>query len=374
MKILMVCHSLQIRSEWLFRLIDNFKDNIGCIAANETNNERVSIDQKSLNPFYTKLIRRANEAINQKFIYPKILKGIEEKYHTDLNYFHFLSFAVNFLEFIKKSNSPTLIHCHGKDVMWDLKKFKTGNPFHSQKYFEKVKEVSNIAYFIANSNSTKNQLLKIGIPDSRIFINYFGIEAKEIVNKNEKSPFKILFLGRLVDFKGPRETIKAFELACERGLKGELLIAGGGELEKECQELAENSKYRTSIKMLGWVDKENAEKLYNSCDVFTAHNKKDINTNQIEAFGVTIIEAMSYGIPVVTGKCGGVEDSIVHGETGYLFEPGDVDTQADYFLELYQNKDLRNELGMGGEKRVNEFFSLEKEKKGLEDIIRKISH
>lgn len=372
MRILFICPSLQIHSTWLFTLIENLYDGVVCIATNKIDLERIRIPQRSLNPMNARLIRRIDERLNQKFTYPQILGKLEQDYGTSVNYFHFLSFAANYKEFIFKSSRPTIIHCHGKDIMWDLKKFGSGENFHNKQYFKDVKELGEHAFFIANSNFTKSQLLKVGISESKIFINHFGVEVKGRNEKPDNTVFRILYLGRLVDFKGPLETIEAFEKACDLGLNGELIIAGGGELEKRCREKLENSKYKGRIKLLGWVDKDQAEKLYSTSDIFTAHNKKDNFTNQVEAFGVTIIEAMAHGLPVITGKCGGVTDSVVHKETGYLIEPGNIEEHAKILFELYKNKSHREYLGKKAKERVIGYFNPKNEKSRLKKILKQI--
>mgnify|MGYP003116350781 CR=1 FL=1 len=373
MNILFLCPSLQIRSEWMFRLINNLREEIACIATNEPNPKRLIIKQESLNPFHAKLFRKINEDINLRFTYSIILKGIEKSHKTSVNYIHFLSFAKKFKHFILNSSKPTLIHCHGKDIMWDLKDFTTGRTIHKSKYFEFLNLIKDRVYFIANSDFTKNQLLKKGVQGDRIFINHFGIELKPEKNFTDSKTIKILYLGRLVDFKGPLETIKAFNLACKAGMNAELIIAGRGELEEKCKELVASSPYKAKIFLKGWVDKDEAEELYRTCDLFTAHNKVDEYTNQVEAFGVTIIEAMSYSLPVITGKCGGVEDSIRDGETGYLIDPGNIEEHAEKFLKLYEDVGLRKKMGKNARQRIKDHFSLKKEKQGLKKILDKIT-
>ena len=78
MRIMMICPSLQIRSEWMFTLINNLKEDITCVATNEPNFERIDLPQHSLNPFYSKIIRRLGEGINQQYTYTNILKGLEK--------------------------------------------------------------------------------------------------------------------------------------------------------------------------------------------------------------------------------------------------------------------------------------------------------
>lgn len=363
---------MKIKSEWLFRLIENLESDIGCIATNEPNFKRISCQQKSLNPYSAKLIRKFDENLNVRYIYPLILKNLEIKHSTTVNYVHFIGFAIKIKNFILDSKNPTIIHCHGKDIMWDLKDFKTGQTIHSPTYFNDLKKIANRAYFLANSTYTRNQLLEQGIKPNRIFINYFGINLEPLINKSDKDKFRILYLGRLVDFKGPLEVISAFEKASNMGMEGELIIAGGGEMENECKDIIKKSIYRDNIKLIGWVDKAQANDLYRNADVFTAHNKKDKNTNQVEAFGVTIIEAMSYGLPVITGSSGGVTDSVVDSETGFLIEPGDVNNHAQKFFDLYQDKNLRKEMGEKARLRIKEKFSPDKERENFHAILQSI--
>ncbi|MGI0107071.1 glycosyltransferase family 4 protein [Salinimicrobium sp. WS361] len=372
MKILLICHSLRIKSEWLFRLLENYQEEIACIVTNEPDSNRISWKQELLNPYHAKIIRRLDENLNRKYLYPYLISKVEGEYWTTVNYIHFIGVALKVKEFIKESQNPSIIHCHGKDVMWDLLDSK-GNAFHSQNYFDELKEISHTAFFIANSTFTKNQLLLQDIPEERIFINHFGKNVEPIYKKEEGGKFKILYLGRLVDFKGPIEVIEAFEQACEMGVDAELIMAGGGELEEECYSRVKSSKYSERIDLLGWVNKEEAENLYRSSDIFTAHNKKDQYTNQVEAFGVTIIEAMSYGLPVITGCSAGVKDSVVHNETGFLIEPGDINTHAQKFYDLFMDDDLRKKMGENARNRIQEYFSPAKEKEGFKNIVRKIT-
>ncbi len=373
MKILLLFPSLRIHSEWIYRLINNLENSIACIATNDINKERIRNDQVSTNPLFSKFVRKINEDLNSSFTYYQILSKIEEKYKTNVNYFHFIGFAIKFKKFIKNSDQPTLIHCHGKDIMWDLKDRKTGEPFHSEEYFQDLQEIAGKAYFIANSNFTKNQLLAKGIPAARIFINHFGIEPPMDFEKKENKIFKILYLGRLVDFKGPIETISAFEMASEMGMDAELIMAGGGEMEDQCRQRINQSKYKDRIKLLGWVDFDKARDLFKSADIFTAHNKKDRYTNQVEAFGVSILEAMSYGVPVITGDCGGVSDTVINGFNGYLIKPEDISEHAFTFVKLYQEKKKLKELGDNARLTTIRDFSVEKEKQGLKNILSIVS-
>ena len=226
--------------------------------------------------------------------------------------------------------------------------------------------------FIANSNYSKNKITEIGIPADRVVVKKFGvvIEGQKTLNKSTEG-IKILFIGRLIECKAPDLVIKAFELACDRGLDGELIIAGDGNLANVCKSIRTRSKYKEKIKLLGYVSAEEGVRLRGMCDIFTAHNCTSKATNQVESFGVSIIEAMAAGLPVVTGRSGGVVESIIDGVTGFLVTPGDIEEHASRFLELATNPDLRISMGRNAVERVKISFTLEGEKRALLEILQK---
>ena len=86
-----------------------------------------------------------------------------------------------------------------------------------------------------------------------------------------------------------------------------------------------------------------------------------------------MVEAMASSLPVITGKSGGVCETVVHGETGILFAPGDVKAHADALLKLGTSHALRVSMGNAGRIRAERKFSIESERKRLHEIIRKVS-
>jgi glycosyltransferase involved in cell wall biosynthesis len=178
----------------------------------------------------------------------------------------------------------------------------------------------------------------------------------------------ILYLGRLVDFKGPEQVIRAFDVACKKGLNARLVLAGDGPLRVTCELLKRDLEYGHKIEIPGEMSWEKGQTLFLQADIFTAHNRKGPLTNQEEAFGVSIVEAMAHGIPVITGSNGGCTETIVHNETGILVEPGDIEAHAEAFLLLGKNADLRIKMGEKGRERVLVNYSPERERKRLLQI------
>ena len=287
---------------------------------------------------------------------------------------HYLTTAVYLWEELKKRKNKIFIYCHGHDVTWDrrVERFPL-LPAHGLSYLTKVKKFIGVGRvsLIANSLCTKEKLLQIGFTESDIHLNYLSINTDNLRPrpKTESSKVNILYLGRLTDFKGPIETIKAFELAKSKGLDGDLHVVGGGPLEKECTKLIAKSAFKENIHLHGPVGRDEAINFLGKADIFTAHNKKSKKTGQEEALGVSIIEAMSFGIPVVTGKSAGVTETVVDGKTGFLVPPGNIKAHSDVLLRLSSDKTLRNEMGSAGRKRAIDHFDSKKDALRLRSIL-----
>jgi len=365
---------------WLQRQIEMLKDNITFIAAtdNKQNMWGNAIPVVNLSHYsvFMRVLAKLT-IINRKPIterYCETLLKALTKNEVDVIFCNYLSLAYDLKDVLLNINVPIIIHTHGYDITWDLMSRETGEMIYDDCYFDFARKVSKKALIIANSNYSKNKVIEIGVAEDRIVVKKFGvaIERQKKIHRSKTSAVRILYLGRLIECKAPDLVIRAFELACEKGLDGELFIAGSGNMENTCKSLRECSKYKEKIKFLGHVNAEEGVSLRSMCDIFTAHNCKSVATNQIESFGVSIIEAMAAGMPVVTGRSGGVVESVIDGVTGFLVTPGDVGDHANKFLELANSPDLRMTMGRKSVERIKDSFSLEGEKKSLLEILKKV--
>jgi glycosyltransferase involved in cell wall biosynthesis len=285
---------------------------------------------------------------------------------------HYVTTAVNYRKVWKKSSKPVYVHCHGYDVTWDLRRHE--NPdvrVHAPDYVSQIRNLPDHVHFIANSRRTAERVREIGIPEGRIHMKYLGVPIPRDppARRTTRDEITVLYLGRLVDFKGPELVVEAFVLACERGLKGRLVLAGDGPMRNDCERARAASKYAERIEILGAVDGARGERLRREADVFAAHNRVGPDSRQEEAFGVSLVEAMAAGLPVVTGRNGSVPEVVEDGKQGYLVEPGDVEAQAECFLKFAESPELRGEMGLCGWKRARDNFSIETEMATLRAIL-----
>lgn len=285
---------------------------------------------------------------------------------------HYIEFALEFQDVWDDTKTPLFVHCHGYDVTWDLRYFeRPGKRRFPSDYADRVRHLASRAIFIANSQATKQRLLDIDVPPDRIRVKYMGVPTPD--SPPYRSPcthgLRILYLGRLVDFKGPDLVIRAFEYACERGLDAHLTMAGDGPMRGQCERLVRRSAFAGRMEMLGWVDDAEGNDLRRCADIFTAHNCHGPWTRQEEAFGVAVVEAMSAALPVVSGRNGSLPETVADGETGILVDPGDIAAHAQALLRLAVDPTRRRRMGEAGWRRARERFSVDAERDALWRIL-----
>ena len=273
---------------------------------------------------------------------------------------------------LRSARCPVFVHCHGYDVTFDLRSHEDPKSrCYGPDYVETVQRIAQRATLIANSRTVAGRLAAIGIPPDRIVTKYLGVPVPDAAPppRPARRDVTVLYLGRLVDCKAPDLTIRAFEQACALGMDGRLVVAGDGPLRMTCELIARHSRYSDRIQLLGAVDGETGAQLFREADIFTAHNCLGPLTHQEEALGVSVLEAMAAGLPVVSGLSGGLAETVDDGVTGILVAPGDVEAHARALLALARDPALRNAMGMAGWRRVKEQFSAEKDSAELLRIM-----
>jgi D-inositol-3-phosphate glycosyltransferase len=170
----------------------------------------------------------------------------------------------------------------------------------------------------------------------------------------------ILQLGRLVPRKGIDTVIRAFGCLVRRyQIKTKLLIVGG-ESEKpdphltpeigRLQTIAREEGVESFVTFVGCRQREVLKYYYSAADVF-------LTTPLYEPFGITPLEAMACGTPVIGSNVGGVKYTVKDGETGYLVPPNRPDAVAERIAHLYQNPQELHCLGRQAIHRVHQMFT-----------------
>jgi D-inositol-3-phosphate glycosyltransferase len=170
----------------------------------------------------------------------------------------------------------------------------------------------------------------------------------------------LLSLGRMVPRKGTDNVIRGLGvLAREFGMRARLVVVGGNS-DLACplitpeigrlKAIAEEEGVGGQVTFTGRRSRELLKLYYSAADVF-------ITTPWYEPFGITPLEAMACGTPVVGAYVGGIKYSVVDGLTGYLVPPNDAEALAERLAELYRNPGRMRQFGRSGIRRVNSYFT-----------------
>jgi glycosyltransferase involved in cell wall biosynthesis/phosphoheptose isomerase len=173
----------------------------------------------------------------------------------------------------------------------------------------------------------------------------------------------ILQLGRMVPRKGVDTAIRGFgRLIKQHGVPARLLIVGGEsedanpELTPEIGRLlaiAQEEGVANYVNFRGRRGRETLKYYYSAADVF-------VTVPWYEPFGITPVEAMACGTPVVGSNVGGIKYTVRDGETGYLVPPKDPDGLGERLAYLYQHPKLLSMLSRQAIRRANDLFTWKK--------------
>lgn len=175
---------------------------------------------------------------------------------------------------------------------------------------------------IAQCQDEIGELIRMGVPRGRINLVPSGVDLDKFSPGTPGAPRRqrILTVGRLVERKGHADLIRAMRMVPQ----AECVVVGGppaGQLKddplaRRLAELAETNRVADRLKLVGQAPTEEMPRWYRSADLVVC-------PPWYEPFGLTPLEAMACGVPVVATAVGGLTDTVVDGLTGDLVRPRD---------------------------------------------------
>jgi glycosyltransferase-like protein len=186
-------------------------------------------------------------------------------------------------------------------------------------------------------------------------ITYNGLDSSDFANLPRRSSNRptILFVGGLEPRKGLEYLVHAMETVVEKLPEARLIAVA----KTGFRGTDEWEWFRTLGDRLGLVghldfhesvSQDKLLELYSECDVLALPSKT-------EGWGLSLMEAMACGKPVVASRVGGVPELVRDGIDGILVEPGDVRGLAEALIRLLKDSSLRREMGLAGQSRISEF-------------------
>ncbi len=153
------------------------------------------------------------------------------------------------------------------------------------------------------------------------------------------------------EVKRVKDAIRALKVMLDHGVKAKLLLIGDGPDRGECQALARELGIWQQTRFLG--KQTELASLLSSSDVFVIPSGN-------ESFGLSALEAMACGVPVVSSDVGGLPELNIDGETGFVVPVGDVDALADRMMNLLGDRQLHARMAKAAYRRATEEFTKER--------------
>jgi D-inositol-3-phosphate glycosyltransferase len=180
-----------------------------------------------------------------------------------------------------------------------------------------------------------------------------------MILKLDKEPFTILQLGRLVPRKGIDNVIQAVS-KLKKTNRNVRLVVVGGETEDvhdgnnpeahRLMTLAHREGVADIVRFTGRKNREELKYYYAAADVF-------VTTPWYEPFGITPLEAMACGTPVIGSDVGGIKFSIEDGKTGFLVPPKNPEALAEKIFELMNNAEMLRQMQRNALRRAGALFT-----------------
>lgn len=232
------------------------------------------------------------------------------------------------------------------------------NPYMRMYDFESAQ---NVDKFVCNSEEVRGRIKKFYRREATVIYPPIGVSTKHQIpsTKQQGDPSSakamegkyFLMVNRLVRMKRVDIAIKAAKKA---GIK--LVIVGKGADEERLRQIAGDAE---KITFAGGVSDERLVELYAGC-------KAVVHLAEEEDFGITPVEAMSFGKPVIAANSGGVKESVVDGKTGVLVDDVSVDSVATVLKNFDTTKYRSAEI-----RRVAKRFSKERFLREMKSFVEK---
>ncbi|MBD2298352.1 MULTISPECIES: glycosyltransferase [Nostocales] len=297
-------------------------------------------------------------------ISPKVRKKVKQL-NPVLLHAHFGVCGALALPLVQSLNLPMIVTFHGLDAtMKD--EYARKNSISTRVYLKRrelLKQQANL--FITVSKFLKAELVQQGFPSEKILVHYIGVDTELFQPQpiTNREPI-VLFVGRLVEKKGCEYLIKAMERVQAENPEIALLVIGDGPLRNSLENLAKS--LLKNYRFLGSQPPEVVKHWMQIAKIFCVPSIR-AESGDCESFGIVFAEAQAMGLPVVSFASGGIPEVVAHQETGFLAPERDVQTLAEYVLQLFNDSVLWQSFSQNGRQRVENMFNLHKQTQILEE-------
>jgi colanic acid/amylovoran biosynthesis glycosyltransferase len=267
-----------------------------------------------------------------------------KKYKIDAVFAEYGMVGASVTEACKMAAVPLIIHFHGADVY-----HRDTVAAYADLYQDAFRYASA---FIAVSVDMVATLKEMGAPEDKVFTASCGVDTAAFPLLDISASAKdFLSVGRFVEKKSPQSLVKAFKIVLEKEPDARLWMAGTGPLFDETQALIAELGLKEQITLTGVLKPEEIRELMKRMRAFVQHSVTATNGDK-EGTPVTVLEASSSGLPVVSTRHSGIKEAVIDGQTGFLVDEYDITGMAERMITLADSVELAVQMGKAARKHM----------------------
>ena len=284
-------------------------------------------------------------------------------YRVELAHVHMASYGSFYRKSIIISLSKILhikvvLHCHGACFEKFYNSVKENKKEYIKKTFAKTEKV------IVLSESWK-EFFKTIVDENKIAVLYNSVNVPNKIDRNELNKVPTgLFLGRIGERKGAYDLIETVKNIKNEGIKIKILMAGDGEIQK-AKDIIKKENIEDSIEILGWIDNKQKEEYLESSDFY-------ILPSYDEGMPMSVLEAMSYSLPVITTDVGGIPEIVRMKKNGIMVKPGNKDEIKNAIKKIIENNEFRKEISENAYETILKKFNFKHYEEFLDKLYKQI--
>ncbi len=224
-----------------------------------------------------------------------------------------------------------------------------------------LKALNKADFVIANSNFTKDLVIKLGFKKNNVKVINPGCSYPVEISKNSKqfaqsiygnSFPKLITISRLDGRKSHQNILMTIKNLLPKFPKLKYISIGDGEKKDNLVKLKEELNLSKEVSFIYNSTEQEKLALLEQSDVFVMPSI--VYKKSVEGFGITYIEAASYGKPSIGGIFGGESDAIIEGETGYLCDGNDLNAIYETLFKILKDNHFKK-LGVNALKFSKQF-------------------
>ena len=226
--------------------------------------------------------------------------------------------------------------------------FYNNSPVFLKRYIKLILNLANVNIVLGESE--KILFNKISGHD-RCTVIHNSIVCPKLSASLDVRPWVVCTMSHLSHAKGTFDLFEAIPLVLQEYPEVEFWFCGDGDLAR-VNNVIKNKGLEQNVKLLGYIVGSEKEEVYLRSVIY-------VLPSYYEGMPRSLLEAMSYGLPVVTTHVNGIPDLVQDGVTGLLIEPGDINALAQKIIMLLREEHIRTELGNNARSHVSENFNVD---------------